>query len=106
MSLDVYRRQNIDDGYGGVISDMVNIGTVKARLSQPTAAERIEADAWQAQVDYAQLYVLPDADVFRGDELHGERGKYRVTSTIFPSVAIYKRLACEFEQYEVGQVES
>lgn len=105
-TLDVYRRTQIDDGYGGKSYEMTFIGTIQARLSQPTAAERMQASGWQAQVDYAQLYIMPTADVQRGDELRGSGFVFRVKSLIRPSIPIYLRVGCEYEQFETETAES
>ena len=94
-----HRREEVPDGSGGVITDWVSLGTVRARVSQATTAERVAAQ--QAGADHTQpVYVSPRADVRRGDELRGPEGSWRVTSVVRPSEAVYLRADCELIQGE------
>lgn len=94
-----YRREETDDGSGGVITEWVNLGTVRGRVSQPTAAERVAAQ--QAGADHTQpVYVQPRADVRRGDELRGAEGRWRVVAVFRPSEPVYLRADCELTQGE------
>lgn len=94
-----WRREETSDGAGGVITDWVNLGTVRARVSQATTAERVAAQ--QAGADHTQpVYVSPRADVRRGDELRGPEGAWRVTSVMRPSEPVYLRADCELVQGE------
>ncbi|WP_344014175.1 phage head closure protein, partial [Nocardiopsis exhalans] len=68
-----HRRQETSDGSGGVITDWVHLGPVRARVSQATTAERVAAQ--QAGADHTQpIYLQPRADVRRGDHLRGPEG--------------------------------
>lgn len=94
-----HRREEVSDGSGGVITDWVNLGRVRARVSQATTAERVAAQ--QAGADHTQpVYLGPRADVRRGDELRGPEGNWRVTSVYRPSEPVYLRADCELIQGE------
>lgn len=94
-----WRREEASDGSGGVTTDWVERGPVRARVSQATTAERVAAQ--QAGADHTQpVYVSPRADVRRGDELRGPEGSWRVTSVYRPSEPVYLRADCELVQGE------
>ena len=94
-----YRRETTGDGSGGQITDWVRKGTVRARASQPTTAERVAAQ--QAGAAHTQpVYVQPRADVRRGDELRGPEGSWRVSAVFRPSEPVYLRCDCELIQGE------
>lgn len=100
LRLDVWRAVRVDDGYGGKTTDRVLAGTVRARASQPRAGEQVEADQPGARHD-TDIYLLPRADVRRGDELRpagaaaGSKPYWRVMSTARPSQPVYLRAAAE-----------
>lgn len=94
-----WRYETGPDGSGGQNTTWVQLGTVRARVSQATTAERVAAR--QAGADHTQpVYVAPRADVRRGDELRGPEGAWRVTSVIRPSEPVYLRADCELIQGE------
>ncbi|HEX6685759.1 MAG TPA: head-tail adaptor protein [Candidatus Limnocylindrales bacterium] len=98
-SLQVWRPDLTDDGAGGQSVAYAQAGTVRARVSQPTAAEQVEAA--QAGATHTQpVYLLPDADVRRGDELRGDGDVFRVKATIVPSEPVYLRADVELIQHE------
>lgn len=104
-TLTVWRPDPIDDGAGGQDVDYVEVGDVRARVSQPTAVERVAAA--QAGAEHTHVvYVRPDADVARGDELRGGGQVFRVASTVMPSEPVYLRANCELIESEPGVVES
>jgi hypothetical protein len=95
--LTVYRRTESPDGAGGLVSVFEPVGTVECRVSQAVTAtvrirERVTADQTGAEPNLI-VYMEPDADVFRGDELRGdgECGQtgseeiYRVVGIRYPS---------------------
>jgi head-tail adaptor len=84
-----------DDGAGGATQTMATIGTLAARLPQPTATERLHSD--RAEAEHTQpVYVDPGADVRRGDELaHADGRTWRVTAVLHPSKPKYVRADCE-----------
>lgn len=98
--LSVWRRVSTPDGYGGTTSVFAQVGTVYAKVSQPTAAEQVEAQ--QASATAAMtMHLAPDAQVYRGDELRRPDGtRLRVKWTIAPSEPAYLRADCELIQPE------
>jgi SPP1 family predicted phage head-tail adaptor len=103
--LTVWRPTNVSDGQGGSSTQLVQVGTyVRAKVSQPAAAEQIEAQ--QAGTTMTMIvHLRPDADVRRGDELRRADGdRLRVKYTIHPSEPEYLRADCEQIQSE-GQRE-
>jgi SPP1 family predicted phage head-tail adaptor len=103
--LTVWRPTNVSDGQGGSSTQLVQVGTyVRAKVSQPAAAEQIEAQ--QAGTTMTMIvHMRPEADVRRGDELRRADGdRLRVKYTIHPSEPVYLRADCEQIQSE-GQRE-
>jgi|SRR5690349_22937904 len=102
--LTVWRPTSTSDGQGGTSIGFVQVGTVRAKVSQPAAAEQIEAQ--QAGTTMTMIvHLRPDADVRRGDELRRADGDHlRVKYTIHPSEPEYLRADCEQIQSE-GQRE-
>lgn len=98
-TFEVWRATTADDGAGGQTEVVVQAGTARARVSQPTAAERVAADAAGARLD-SVLYLAPDADVRRRDELRGDGDTLRVIATTQPSDPVYLRAECEQVQTE------
>lgn len=100
----VWRPAYVEDEGGGRSVVLVQGATVRAKVSQPTAAEQIEA----AQAGSAMtmiVHMTPDTDVRRGDELRRSDGdKLRVRYTIHASRRTYLRADCEQIQPE-GQLE-
>lgn len=96
-----WRREEASDGSGGTVTTWLLIGTVRARVSQPTAAERTAAQ--QAGAEHTQpVYVQPRADVRRGDDLVGAEGSWRVVAVFRPSEPVYLRADCELVQGEAS----
>jgi len=98
-TLAVWRPVTDDDGAGGQTVTMTDIGDVRARVSQPSAAERVAAMQAGAEL-LMPVYLAPDADVSRGDELRGDGEVYRVKATVRPSEVEYLRADCELVQVE------
>lgn len=84
-TLTVWRRSSESDSYGGTSSEFLQVGTVAAKVSQPAAAEQIEAQ--QAGSNMTMIIHMRSTEaVYRGDELHRANGdKLRVKYTIQPS---------------------
>ncbi|MDA2805707.1 head-tail adaptor protein [Nocardiopsis suaedae] len=95
------RRVDTPTESGGHTSVWVELGAVRCRVSQPSAAERVAARQ-QGAKHTQPVYVSPSADVRRGDELRdaatGEA--WRVTAVIYPSERVYLRADCELIQAE------
>lgn len=102
--LAVWRPTDVDDGQGGTSVELAEQGFVWAKVSQPAAAEQIEAQ--QAGTTMTMIvHLKPTADVRRGDELRRPDGdRLRVKYTIHPSEPEYLRADCEQIQSE-GQRE-
>lgn len=103
--LAVWRPTEVADGQGGWTTTLVEQARpVRAKVSQPTAAEQVEAQ--RAGTTMAMtVHLLPTADVRRGDELRRPDGdRLRVKYTIHPSEPVYLRADCEQLQAE-GQRE-
>ncbi|MEW2383378.1 head-tail adaptor protein [Micromonospora sp. NPDC047707] len=105
--LDVWRAQREPDGAGGATTARARVGQVRARITQPRAGEQVEADRAGAR-HTSDVYLLPRADVRRGDELRpagapaDSRPYWRVMSTVSPSVAVYRRAAAELIEEEAS----
>jgi len=98
--LAVWRATLTDDGAGGQTATLVQVATVHALVSQPTAAEQMVADQSGATLTHI-IHLGPEDDVRRGDELADDGGEvFRVISTVMPSEAVYLRANCERRQAE------
>lgn len=94
-SVDVYRATFTDDGRGGRTSALAKVGAVRARVSQPSAEERMVAGQRGAILEHV-VHVMNVEDVRRGDELdHGGPRRLRVQGVVEDSSATYKRLECQ-----------
>jgi SPP1 family predicted phage head-tail adaptor len=101
--LAVWRRTSVDDGQGGQTDELGQVGTVRAKVSQPAAAEQIEAQQAGSTMTMI-VHMHPDADVRRGDELRRPDGdRLRVKYTMHPSEPVYLRADCEQLQAEGEQ---
>lgn len=102
--LAVWRTTTVDDGAGGQDTTTGQTGTVRAKVDQPSATERLTA-AQAGSPHSHDVYLLPAADVERGDELRGtdELGhaqRFRVLSVVRPSRAVYAKAMVELTQEE------
>lgn len=95
-SVEVYREQRSPDGAGGSVASWEHVATVRARVSQPTAAERVAAQQAGSELS-ARVYLDAHTDVRRGDEVRTPSGTevYRVVSLARPSIAAYLAADCE-----------
>jgi len=99
-TLEVWRNVSTADEWGGTSTERQEIGEVRAKVSQPAAAEQIEAQQAGSTMTMI-LHLRPDADVRRGDELKRADGDLlRVKYTIAPSEPVYLRADCELVQSE------
>ncbi|GGN47812.1 phage head closure protein [Streptomyces fuscichromogenes] len=90
------------DGLGGRRTTYVNTGrTVRAKVDQPSDSDRMLAQ--QASSEHTHtVYLLPTADVTRGDQLRGDGQTLRVTATVTPSSPVYLKAPCTLVQSEPG----
>lgn len=99
-SVTVYRPGFTPDGRGGRTRSTSSHGTLRARISQPSAAERATAGQMGSVLD-AIVHVEFNSDVERGDELDtGDTRRLRVVSVVNDSARTYKRLDCQAIQGE------
>lgn len=103
--LEVWRPTTVSDGAGGQETTLVQQALpVRAKVDQPSPTERLIAQ--QAGSNHSHdVFLLPAADVRRGDELRGTDGLgtaqvFRVLSVVQPSRPVYSKAFCELIQSE------
>ncbi|WP_413788073.1 head-tail adaptor protein [Streptomyces platensis] len=99
-SATVWRASRTSDGMGGWDETRTQVGNkpVRARISQPSATERVVADQSGSTLSHV-VYLLPDADVRRGDELRQPGRVFKVLAVFEPSEpGTYLRADCEVRQ--------
>ncbi|MCX4572285.1 head-tail adaptor protein [Streptomyces sp. NBC_01571] len=95
---EVWRSARTPDGMGGWTDGWARTSTVRARLSQPSAAERVVNDRAEARLTHI-VFLRDDADVRRGDQLRTTGRTFRVLAVYEPSVpGSYLRADCEAHQ--------
>lgn len=100
--LEVYRPTTVEDEGGGQETTLVLQGTVRAKVDQPSPQERLVAA--QAGSEHSHdIWLLPTADVQRGDELRGtdalgQAQVFRALSVVQPSKPIYSKVFAELIQ--------
>ncbi|MEU3600884.1 head-tail adaptor protein [Streptomyces sp. NPDC006798] len=99
-TLEVWRPQTDPDGYGGQTVTYVRQPVdVRAKVDQPGTSDRMLAQ--QAGSEHTHtVYLLPGADVARGDELRGRGQVLRVLAVAEPSATRYRRAECHLVQPE------
>jgi hypothetical protein len=103
-TLEVWRPQTAPDGAGGEQTTLVAVGTVRGKVDQPSPTERMIAASTTSRHSH-NVYLLPSADVRRGDELRGTdaRGtaqRFRVQAVVQPSAPVYSKALVEDLQSE------
>jgi head-tail adaptor len=99
-SAEVWRSARTADGIGGWAEGWAQVGVkpVRARFSQPSAAERLVNDRLEARMTHV-VYLIPGTDVRRLDELRTPGRTFRVLAVYEPSVpGTYLRADCEAHQ--------
>lgn len=97
-SVEVWRETRTPDGMGGWASGWDQVGPARARISQPSATERVVADQNGADLSHV-VYLPPTADVRRGDQLRTGARVYEVLATFEPSEpGTYLRANCRLRQ--------
>lgn len=98
--LGVWRPSTSPDGAGGHAVVMVQQPEpVRAKVDQPTTRERMLAAQAGSEHDHT-VYLLPTADVRRGDELRAAGQRFRVLAVSTPSGAVYLRAETHLIQHE------
>ena len=101
-SVPVWREALVSDGGGGQTTTWQQVGTPRARKSQPTARERQAAHQSGAELDET-WYFLPGADVRRRDELRPPGRVLEVIAVFEPSEpGTYLRADCTADQPTPG----
>lgn len=86
------------DSMGGQSTVLTQLGTLRGRRSQPSqSTERAEASADSSRVTDI-VYLRPDADVRRNDELRIDGVVLDVEAVYRPSIPIYLRADCHSRQ--------
>ncbi|OII64593.1 head-tail adaptor protein [Streptomyces sp. CC53] len=103
-ALEVWRPTTVPDGYGGQTTMLVLQSTVRAKVDQPSPTERLVAAQTTSRHSH-DIYLLPGADVRRGDELRGSDASgtqqaFRVQSVVQPSTPVYSKALVELTQGE------
>lgn len=98
-TLEVWRPSTETDDVGGQTVTRSQVGTVRAKVDQPTAEERQLAGRWDSEHTHT-VYMLVTADVSRGDELRGDGQMFRVLAVLEPSRATYRKAPVELIQPE------
>ncbi|MFD4320112.1 phage head closure protein [Streptomyces sp. NPDC058548] len=100
-TLEVWRETFTDDGYGGQESTWVRAGEVRGKVDQPSASDRMLAQ--QAGAEHTHdVFLLPTADVARGDELRGGGQVLDVRFVVEPSSTRYRKAECRLIERQGG----
>lgn len=100
--LEVWRPTTQPDGAGGQSTTFTRQPEpVRAKVGQPTTSERLLAQQAESRHSHS-IYLLPAADVRRGDELRdAATGEvWRVMSLSGPSSPRYRKATTELTQSE------
>lgn len=102
--LTVWRTTTVDDGAGGQETALAQVATVRAKVDQPSNADRMLAAQAGSEHDHT-VFLAPGADVRRGDELRGTDALgtaqvFRVLSVVQPSTPVYSKASCQLIQKE------
>ncbi|MGW2547496.1 phage head completion protein [Kitasatospora sp. NPDC001574] len=98
-TLEVWRPSSEPDGLGGRRTTLVHIGEVRAKVDQPSASDRLVA-AQSGSRHTHTVYLLPAADIARGDVLRGDGQTLTVHHVTGPSSPTYRRAEAELTQSE------
>jgi SPP1 family predicted phage head-tail adaptor len=96
----VYRPAYVADGRGGRTETTAAVGTLRAKVDQPSATEQMVAAQMGATLTHV-VHVAYEADVRRDDEIDvGEGRRLRVLAVVSDSHRTYKRVECRVIQGE------
>lgn len=98
---DIYRRTQVSDGQGGYTYSYAVVKLqVRCKIDQASPKEQIEAEQAGASLTH-KVYLDPDQNIRRGDEVRRLGKSYRVGSIVEPSSAnVYRRADSELIQPE------
>lgn len=103
-TLSVYRPTEVVDSGGGRENTAVLVGTMRAKVNQPTPEEVQAAGVWGAQLSHV-VHTEVYEDIRRGDYFGGELPseveagfRLRVLSVVSDSHSTYRRSLCEIVQ--------
>ncbi len=106
QTLSVYRSTDVVDSGGGRTETLTQVGTVRAKVNQPTPEETQLAATWGAQLTHV-VHAEVHEDIRRGDEFGGELPsevlpdqRLRVIAVVSDSHQTYRRMLCETVQAE------
>ncbi|MFB6517444.1 head-tail adaptor protein [Streptomyces sp. NPDC056401] len=102
--LQVWRPGTAADGAGGQETVLALQGTVRAKVDEPSNADRLLA-AQSGSEHTHTVFLAPGADVRRGDELRGTdrlgtAQALRVLAVVSPSTPVYRKAPCQLIQRE------
>lgn len=87
------------DGMGGSTTTLVRQADVRGKVDQPSANEKLVAQQDES-IHSHRIYLSPNADVRRGDEIRDGDRAFRVISVVVPSSPIYRKAYVELIQSE------
>lgn len=104
QTLSLYRSVDIIDSGGGRDQVMLQVGTLRAKVNQPTPEEVQAAGVFGARLSHV-VHTAAFVDIRRGDEFGGELPsevlsgyRLRVVSVVSDSHSTYLRMMCETTQ--------
>lgn len=104
QTLSLWRGADVVDSGGGREVIMAQVGTIRAKVNQPTPDEVQMAGVWGAHLSHV-VHAPEYEDVRRGDEFGGELPsevqpgqRLRVIAVVSDSHMTYRRAMCEITQ--------
>ncbi|MFD9064187.1 head-tail adaptor protein [Kitasatospora purpeofusca] len=97
--LEVWRPRTEPDGLGGQRTVRTRVGDVRAKVDQPSTSDQLLAAQTGGRHTHT-VYLMPDADVARHDELRGDGQTLTVHHVTGPSSPNYRKAEAELTQPE------
>lgn len=104
QTLSVWRATDVEDSGGGQVDVFAQVGTIRAKVNQPTPEEVQAAGTWGARLSHV-VHTPVYNDIRRGDEFGGETPsevlpgfRLRALSVVSDSHQTYRRAMCEVVQ--------
>ncbi|WP_060880162.1 phage head completion protein [Streptomyces scabiei] len=101
-TLQLWRPESTPDGYGGEdVTYVRQPDDVRAKVDQPSTGDQLLAAQTRSKHSH-DVFLLPDADVRRLDELRDEATgeSFKVLAVIGPSSPIYRKAQAQLIQGE------